>query len=237
MKIKSILFLAGGIGLVTVFFINILDFQSRLHATMPLATINNDFYISQLQQDLNDLRGQLEKQSSQGLTDSHQQTNQSILDIQRQITTLIESIEKIERQEEQAEASNIHTLSTQGLSQLEQEHQHEQRQQQQTDLYVEQFQQELTDPSWSISTEQKTLDSLSQVSDKLQVDSLTCKISICQLDIARAPGISNNDALNAFETSIDWDGEMTLHYDPETGKGIVYMGRPGYNLPSLTNKS
>lgn len=236
MQNKAKWILAGGIGLAIGLVVINGGFQSTPHTTtQQQPSTNNVDDISKLQQSLQNLQAQIQQQPSEVFADTNQilQISQTMMQMQKQITLLKESMEHIELQQAQPQVKNAHAQDSQGLSQWEQELQREQRQQQQADLFVEQIQQELTDPSWSLSAEQETLGSLSQVSDKLQVNGITCKSSICQLDIARVSGGSDDEALDAFETSIGWDGEMALTYDPVTGQGTVFMARPGYNLPRL----
>lgn len=236
MQIKSNWILAGGIGLAIGIVVMSGGFQSTPQTTAQQPLTDNAEDISNLQISLKNIQAQIHQQPSNGSVDTNQiqQINQVMMEMQQQIALLKE---QIELQQGQPELEYTQSQHSQALSESEQELQHEQRQQQQEGLYAAKIQQEHADPSWSIDAEQKTLDALSQASDKLQVDSIVCKSSLCQLDIARVSGGSDDEALDAFETSLSWEGEMTLTYDPETGQGTVYMARPGHELPRLDEQS
>lgn len=102
-------------------------------------------------------------------------------------------------------------------------------------LYVDTFNNEEFDPQWSGDAEAKTMQALSQADGKLMTRSVECHSSLCRLELARAEGVSDDEALDAFDMNINWKGEMYLNYDPNTGEATVYLARPGQALPILPN--
>ncbi|MFW5444095.1 MAG: hypothetical protein ACKE51_07300 [Methylococcaceae bacterium] len=105
--------------------------------------------------------------------------------------------------------------------------------------YEERFLAEQDDPEWSAEIEKITLDSFAQVSDVLTGVELNCRSSLCKLNMSRSNDmIESDEVFEAFEASVNWEGEMYVNYDPETGEGTAYLAKPGstLNIDNMENE-
>lgn len=98
----------------------------------------------------------------------------------------------------------------------------------------ERFQSESRDNTWSHQVENKVNDAFMEKSEHITAVNMQCKSSMCKLTLARSHDqVDTDDFMQAFETGVEWDGEMYLNFDPNTGEAIAFLARPGQTLSMM----
>ncbi len=93
------------------------------------------------------------------------------------------------------------------------------------------FQSEVRDDNWSHHVENQVIDAFMDKSEYITAVDMQCKSSMCKLTLARSHDrVDTDDFMQAFETGVDWEGEIFLNFDPETGDGTAFLARPGQSL-------
>jgi len=193
--------------------------------------------IQKLSAKLEQLKLHLNSSTENSDADKAVQTSNTNDEVAREVDALAKQLDDL-REEMHAllsEKTQENSPAVEEMSQQQIDAAIEQKQAMTTDLYTDAMQTEDIDADWSYQAEKKTRDALAAVSDKLITHEIECRTSLCRLDIGKAEGATNDEALDAFDTSIEWRGEMRMTYDPNTGEGVVYMAREGHSLPRLVN--
>ncbi len=231
-KIYKILIVATAItvGLSSLYLFQ--DARSIQETTNIITQQNN---IADLSARLEQLKQQLNlSESYSGSGESFQTANDNV---NNEVDALAKKLDDL-RDEMHALLADKSQSDFPAVSELTQEQRDvlmEEKQANTMTLYVDTMYSEDIDADWSYQTETKTRDALAVVSDKVITREIECRTSICRLEMQKADGATNDEALEAFDTNIDWAGEMRLTYDPNTGEGVVYMAREGHSLPRLAN--
>lgn len=152
----------------------------------------------------------------------------SLQDLRSQYAKLNKEIERL-RQQKSMENSN--PLEEAQLTMAEQDAVEQQQRVENLMLMEETLYSEPVDDTWSLSSEMAVMDSLANVSDQLNVESVECASTLCALHIAGNGNSAGSDVMHSFSRNINWQGEMTMQYDLNTGKGVAYLAREGHSLP------
>ena len=150
--------------------------------------------------------------------------------LKKEVNALYAS-QSIQRQSASANSNSLNTNSANTNT----ETQNAERRMNEINLYSSTLYNEDIDSNWSLATEEATLQSLSSASERLVTDNIECRTSLCRLEISRPEGVTDHDTLDAFEMNINWPGEMSMSYDIDTGKAVVFMARSGSPLPKMDN--
>ncbi len=161
------------------------------------------------------------------------QTQENVLALFVELDELKKQIEHLADQPvevsyEDSSPDPVETMSTEEMKQLNDQHRYNTG-----ELYQATLQSEVPDTAWSQMAEEQVMSSLSEANDKLLTTDIECRESLCRLNVARANGATDDETMDAFDTHMEWAGEMSMTYDPKTGEAVVYLAREGHSLPSL----
>lgn len=94
---------------------------------------------------------------------------------------------------------------------------------------------EAPDPEWSTEATSALKAKASQNQD-IQVDVLdvTCRTSLCRMEIAFQPGEHENN-FRYLQELVPWSGEMFFQVDDvNTGEAVIYIARENHSLPRIS---
>ncbi|MDO8844779.1 hypothetical protein [Methylicorpusculum sp.] len=119
------------------------------------------------------------------------------------------------------------------LSQKEQDKLQEETHRQTYELYATTLESEQKDAQWSEPVEGQLVQSLDAAKGNLYTDEIDCRTTLCRLEISKNEAARDEDMLESLETQINWQGQVNMIYDPNTGKATVYLAREDHTLPVL----
>jgi hypothetical protein len=188
------------------------------------------------QLDVDALKSELIVQINKGLIadrnllDDSSIQDESLQKLEQQYASLNEKISDISERKEIAETGSTKDDNSR-LSQDEENARAEQKRAESLAMMETVLYSEPVDDKWSLESEMAVMDSLANVSDKLNVESVECASTLCALHIAGNEATNGSDVMHDFSRNINWQGEMTMQYDLNTGKGVAYLARDGFSLP------
>jgi len=154
---------------------------------------------------------------------------------------LYEEVDKIRRSLEALTDLNSENReavdSLEPLTDEEQDLIQEQRMIERSELYTETMNAESSDGAWSKKSETEITNFIAETDNKIVAESVECRETLCELKIRRGENTLDEDAVEAFNSQVDWPGEMEMTYHPQTGLGTVYLSRVGHALPRLPDET
>ena len=229
------------IGALAVSIIMIVYTQDK---NEPVISSNQSEDIMKLNNEIRNLKTTIEtiKNNQYGnlennfISSSNEDLNQIAL-LKKQFSDMKKQMSDISKMNNNQVESNVGVSNNNdnNLTYAQELQQQELKNSQIENLYISTIQTEQQDPQWSVNTEEKTRQSLTQLNDKIDITNLECKTSLCRLDFKKHDEVADENLMDDFETNLNWDGAMEITYNPKTGEATIYMARDGYNMPQLEN--
>lgn len=163
---------------------------------------------------------------------SENQANAEYLALANTIEQLKNEISLIKGKVESANHKNDVLDSKSSFS--EQEQIASERYAKRLELFDATLTQQPVDQNWTVEAEDQIKNSLEKLSETVAIDDLQCATTLCRLSIVQTSDMETSKLVGNLSRNIDWPGEMSLRFDPNTGQGSIYLARVGESLPHLS---